>query len=99
MNTGAEDDSRSTPIFAFSASSARATLDAASVSTPATASRKIPFIRLPPTTLYSEPLRHLLVPADKSALLFQHLLQLSDGDVAWNRIARQRQRRGRPHRL
>ena len=44
MNTGAEDDSRSTPIFAFSRSSARAIPLAAHISRPASASRAQPFI-------------------------------------------------------
>src|SRR5215468_416855 len=98
MNTGAEDDRRSTPIFAFSASSARAIPLAPTASKPASASRQIPFIR----SLRLQPFRHLLVPPDEGALLFQLLLQLFGGDVSRNRIARQRQRGGTaggfPHR-
>ena len=49
MNTGADDDSRSTPIFAFCTSSARAMPLAANISKPANASRAnlvIPFLRV-----------------------------------------------------
>jgi hypothetical protein len=48
MNTGAEDDSLSTPIFAFSASSARAIPLAAIASRAAKASRANPVIPFPP---------------------------------------------------
>src|SRR6478752_4982003 len=94
MNTGADDDSRNTPIFAFSTSSARAIPLAANASKPAIASRKIPVIRLPPPLLCSEPLGDLLVLPDKGPLVLQRLLQLFDRNVAWIRIAAKRQRRG-----
>src|SRR5215470_13818555 len=44
-------------------------------------------------------LGHLLVSSDKRALLFEPLLQLFDGNVSRNRIARQRQRRRHARRL
>src|SRR5262245_45577491 len=98
MNTGAEDDSRSPPIFALNPSSARAIPLAPSASKPASASRQIPFIR----SLRLNSFGHLLIPPDEGALLFQLLLQLFGGDVSRNRIARQRQRGGTagglPHR-
>src|SRR5262245_55272938 len=49
MNTGAEDDSLSTPILAFSKSSAFAAPFATSNSNPASASRANPVIQFPPT--------------------------------------------------
>ena len=48
MNTGADDDSRSTPTLAFSISSARASEVPASASRPATISRANPVIQFPP---------------------------------------------------
>src|SRR5712692_8934564 len=51
MNTGAEDDSLSTPTLAFSKSSARTFPPAASMSQPASASRKHPLIQFPPYLL------------------------------------------------
>src|SRR5262245_9725532 len=98
MNTGAEDCSRSTPILALSASLACATPLAATANKPANASRIIPFIRFL-RRFFSKPVGYLLVPPDKGPLLFQRLLQLFGGDVSRNRVARQRQRRGRTGRL
>src|SRR5947209_20588310 len=100
MNTGADDDSRSTPILAFCVSSARAIPPADIANRPASASRANFVIPFPPPFL--QPLGHVLVPPDESAVLLQRLLQLFYRNVAWNRVARQRQRRrgaGRlPHR-
>src|SRR6476646_7759228 len=97
MNTGAEDDSLSTPIFTFTASSARAIPLAANASRPANASRRNPFIRSPPCLLYTR--RDWLIAPDKRALRLQSLLQLFDRDVARSCIARQRQRGGGSGRL
>src|ERR1700752_3523274 len=109
MNTGADDDRRSTPIFAFSASSARAIPLAASTSKPAKTSRNTPCIRFlrlsifahdlirkPVPTLRDHALKalgHFLVPPDEGALLFELLVQRFGRNVPRNRIARQRQRR------
>jgi hypothetical protein len=49
MNTGADDDSLSTPTFAFSASSARAGAVIASASRPANMSRANLVIQVPPS--------------------------------------------------
>src|SRR5438445_9936556 len=109
MNTGADDDSLSTPIFAFSASSARASPVAAIASSTATASRAIPArmscsIQFPPsltTGLHraSQAFRELLISPDKGALLLQLLLQLFYRDVTRDCIATERQRRGGACRL
>ena len=65
MNTGAEDDSRSTPILAFSASSARATPAAISASRPASASRTNFVIRSSPSLfVLSQPL-HVGRPGER----------------------------------
>src|SRR6516165_4482431 len=53
MNTGAEDDSLSTPIFAFSTSSARAVPLAANTSKPASTSRANSVIPCSPTCDFS----------------------------------------------
>src|SRR5277367_5687197 len=93
MKTGAEDDSLSTPIFAFSTSSARAVPLAASTSRPISTSRTDPLIPFPPW--YSlEPFGHALIPPDKGAVLLQRLFQLFRRNVARNRIAGKRQRGG-----
>src|ERR1700730_6319632 len=93
MNTGAEDDRRSTPTFAFSASSARAIRLAESASKQARASRTYSLIQFPPSCFLLQSLGHALIPPDEGALLPERLLQLFWRDVARNRIARQRQRR------
>jgi len=75
----------STPILAFSASSARAIPPADIASMAATARRANPVIRF--LRNLSQPLRYGLAAADKGALLLQRLLQLFNGNVAWNRVA------------
>src|SRR5712671_3681797 len=112
MNTGADDDSRSTPTFAFSASSALASGDAASAiiaSRLANASRAYPgralrarvycVIKFPPSL--SQPFGDALILPDKSSLLFQLVLQFANGNVTRDGVATQRQRRrgarGLPH--
>src|SRR6188472_782205 len=97
MNTGADDDSLSTPTFAFNASSARAIPPAVIANTRAKANRANPVIPFPPRIL--EPFGHLLAAADEGARLLQYLLQLFHRNVARNRIARQRQRRSAACRL
>src|SRR3954452_18918741 len=95
MNTGAEEDSLSTPILAFSASSARAVPIAVIAIRPASASRTIPIISFPPPSISCSRLqafRHGLVPSDKGALLFQRFLQLFNGDVTRDPVSGERQR-------
>src|SRR5438132_99745 len=55
MNTGADDDSLSTPTFAFSKSSARATPVATNASRHVDTSRANPIIQLPPPLFKSHP--------------------------------------------
>src|SRR3981189_2499874 len=104
MNTGADDDSRSTPTFALSASSALASGDTASAiiaSRLANASRAYPgrallarvycVIPFPPSLLQAFGER-LILP-NKSPLLFQLVLQFTHGNVTRDGVATERQRR------
>src|SRR5260370_8386622 len=110
MNTGADADSRSTPTFAFSASSALASGDAASAiiaSRLANASRAYPgralrarvycVIKFPPSLL--QPFGDRLILSEKSPLPFQLVLQFAHGNVTRDGVATQRQRRRGPRRL
>src|SRR6478609_2398393 len=102
MKTGAEEDSLSTPILAFSASSARAVPIAVIAIRPASASRTIPVISFPRRPLSCSRLQalgHGLVPPDKGALLFQRFLQLFNGDVTRDPVSGERQRGGGTGRL
>src|SRR3954467_14644394 len=97
MKTGAEEDSLSTPILAFSASSARAVAIAVIAIRPATASPTIPVISFPPPSISCSRLQafgHGLVPSDEGALLFQRFLQLFNGDVTRDPGSGERQRGG-----
>src|SRR6266850_5257400 len=104
MNTGADDDSRSTPTFALSASSALASGDAASViiaSRLASASRAYPgralrarvscVIQFPPFQLKA--FGDALILPEKGPLLFQLVLQFVHGNVTRDCVAAERQRR------
>src|SRR3954470_19925178 len=95
MNTGAEDDSLSTPTLAFAlwqCPSDVASNVTAIANRLANASRaKFGAITFPPS---SQPHRNFLILSDKGALLFQLRLQPVNGDLARNRITGQRQRRG-----
>src|SRR5882757_10985249 len=111
MNTGADDDSRSTPTFAFSASSALASGDASAsiASRLANASRAYPgralrarvycVIQFPPSLL--QPFGDRLILPEKGSLLSQLALQFAHGNVTRDGVATQRQRRrgarGLPH--
>src|ERR1700716_2531287 len=96
MNTGADDDSLSTPTFAFSKSSARASPVAPIASRPAKMSRIYPgralrarlncIIQFSPS-LFSKPSRDRLILPEKGPLLFQLYVQFVHGDIAGNRIA------------
>src|SRR5260370_19462074 len=95
MNTGADDDSRSTPTFALTKSSARVTPLAAMTSRPANASRATLTIQFPPS-LMLQPFGDRLIPSDKRALLLQLVLQFSGINVTRQYIAIKRERRRRP---
>src|SRR3954453_5671460 len=97
MKTGAEEDSLSTPILAFSASSARAVPIAAIAIKPASASRTIPIISFPPPSISCSRLQalgHGLIPSDEGALLFQRFLQLFNGDVTRDPVSGEGRRGG-----
>src|SRR3954452_13046079 len=97
MKTGAEEDSLSTPILAFSASSARAVPIAVIAIRPASASRTIPIISFTPPSLSCNRLKafaHGLVPSDEGALLLQRFLQLFNRDVTRDPVSGERQRSG-----
>src|SRR6266849_10612007 len=104
MNTGADDDSRSTPTFALSVSSALASGGAASAviaSRLANASRAYPgralrarvycVIQFPPSLL--QPFGDALILPEKGPLLFQLVLQFTHGNVTRDGVATERQRR------
>src|SRR5688572_2960506 len=101
MNTGADDDSRSTPTLALSGSWQWPSEDAAATAVkairPAITRRVNPVIPLPPSLLQA--FGHGLVSPDERTPLLQRLLQLFHRDVARNRVAAQRQCSGRSRRL
>src|SRR5690348_441364 len=87
MKTGADDDSRKTPILAFSDSSARAA-PAADASSTTSMARAKNFIRYPPL----QSLRDRLIPSDEGALPGQRLLQPGYLNLARKSITRKRKR-------
>src|ERR1700735_4533852 len=93
MNTGADDDSLSTPTLAFSSSSAWVCSDAIA-SRPANKSRAAPardHTIIQSLRFLLEPFGNSLIAPDEGSLLFQLVLQFIDHDVTRRRVAMQRQ--------